>query len=62
LLELSHYADLKQLRQEIETLVRADDRYQGFAAPILQLAQQFKVEEIEDLLQQYLAGENGNRE
>jgi signal transduction histidine kinase/ActR/RegA family two-component response regulator len=61
LLELSHYADLKQLRQEIEALVRADDRYQGFAAPILQLAQQFKVEEIEDLLQQYLAGENGNR-
>ncbi|MGB0561952.1 MAG: ATP-binding protein [Spirulinaceae cyanobacterium] len=31
-----------------------ESRYQGFAAPLLQLAQDFKIEEIEDLLLQQL--------
>jgi signal transduction histidine kinase/CheY-like chemotaxis protein len=60
LLEIAHDADLKKLRQQIEGLVQSNNRYSGFAAPILQLAKQFKVEEIEDLLQRYLTEEKVN--
>lgn len=61
-LELAQNTDLRELRIQIERCVQSDARYAGFAAPILQLAKQFKAEEIEDLLQHYLAEEKINAE
>ncbi|WP_199309134.1 hybrid sensor histidine kinase/response regulator [Limnothrix sp. FACHB-406] len=55
LLVLARQADIKTLREQLEHLVRTDQRYTSFTEPLLQLAQQFQAEEIEDLLQQYLA-------
>ncbi|HEY9645674.1 MAG TPA: ATP-binding protein [Chroococcidiopsis sp.] len=55
LLELAHQANLKVLRQHVETLVDANQAYAAFATQILQLARQFKIEEIEELLQHYLS-------
>jgi hypothetical protein len=52
--------NLKALRERIESLVRVDGSYSKFAAPLLQLAKQFKAEEIEELLQQYLAQEKAD--
>lgn len=49
--------DIKSLRDQIEELA-ADQRYAPFAQSIQQLAQQFRTEEIEDLLQQYLMEES----
>jgi hypothetical protein len=54
LLELAQQANLKALRERIQSLVRSDERYTRFADPILQLAKQFQAEEIEELLQNYL--------
>ncbi|MBD3883954.1 response regulator [Phormidium tenue FACHB-886] len=62
MLEAIQDANLQALREQIDRLVQADDRYAGFAAPILQLAKQFKAEEIEELLQQYLVEEKVNVE
>ncbi|MDV3353514.1 response regulator [Leptothoe sp. LEGE 181152] len=47
-------ANLKVLRSQVEQLVATDQRYLVFAETILQLAKQFQVEEIEELLQQHL--------
>ncbi|MBD6617464.1 response regulator [Komarekiella sp. 'clone 1'] len=60
LMVLAQQANLKRLREQIENLVQADPRLTAFAAPILQLAKQFKAEEIEDLLKQHLTQEKGN--
>ncbi|NDJ22576.1 response regulator [Nostoc sp. B(2019)] len=60
LMVLAQQANLKRLREQIENLVQADPRLSAFAAPILQLAKQFKAEEIEDLLKQHLTQEKGN--
>ncbi|MBD2552279.1 response regulator [Limnothrix sp. FACHB-708] len=54
LLVLARQANIKTLREQLEHLVHTDQRYTSFAEPLLQLAQQFQAEEIEDLLQQYL--------
>lgn len=54
LLELAQQSNLRALREQIEQLVNTDRIYTPFAEPILQLARQFKAEEIEELLQQYL--------
>lgn len=54
LLALARQANLKALREQLEHLVHTDQRYTPFAEPLLQLAQQFQAEEIEDLLQRYL--------
>ncbi|MBD2578030.1 ATP-binding protein [Oscillatoria sp. FACHB-1406] len=53
LLELAREANLKALRERIQSLVASDERYSGFAAPILKLAKKFQAEEIEELLQNY---------
>ena len=52
--DLARQANLKALREQIEQLVNTDKVYTAFAEPILELAKQFKAEEIEELLQQYL--------
>lgn len=54
LLDIAFTANLIALRKQIEQLVNADNVYAAFAEQILQLIKQFKVEEIEELLQQYL--------
>jgi hypothetical protein len=54
-LALARQANIKTLREQLEHLVHTDQRYIPFAEPLLQFAQQFQAEEIEDLLQQYLA-------
>lgn len=54
MLALARQANLKALREQLEHLVHTDQRYTPFAEPLLQLAQQFQAEEIEDLLQRYL--------
>jgi len=62
LLELAQQANLKQLRTQAEQLAQADVRYTNFVATILQLAKQFKAEEIEDLLKQQLSKETSHVE
>ncbi|MEM6252367.1 MAG: ATP-binding protein [Cyanobacteria bacterium P01_D01_bin.156] len=51
LLNAAQQADLKSVQEQLDALVTQDIKYTSFAAPILQLAEQFQVEEIEDLLQ-----------
>jgi signal transduction histidine kinase/CheY-like chemotaxis protein len=58
LLKLAQQGNLKRFREKIEQLTQANPQYVGFAAQVLQLANQFKAEEIEDLLQQYLIKES----
>ncbi|MEH2142859.1 MASE1 domain-containing protein [Nostoc sp.] len=60
LMVLAQQANLKRLREQIENLVQTDSHLIAFATPILQLIKQFKAEEIEDLLKQYLTQEKGN--
>ncbi len=50
-------ANLKALRSHTQQLINTDKRYLIFAENILQLAKQFQVEEIEELLQQYMTKE-----
>ena len=55
LLESAQKTDVKALRVQLEQLMTHDPTYAPFAHPILQLAEQFMVEEIEELLKQHLA-------
>ena len=54
LLESAERTDVKALRVQLEQLMTQDPTYALFAHPILQLAEQFMVEEIEELLKQHL--------
>ncbi|MEG3897104.1 MULTISPECIES: ATP-binding protein [unclassified Microcoleus] len=54
LLEMAQRGNLKRLREHTEHIARSNPRYAGFASQILQLAKQFKAEEIEELLTQHL--------
>ncbi|MBE9066945.1 response regulator [Leptolyngbya cf. ectocarpi LEGE 11479] len=54
LLNLAQQADIKLLRESVEAVVNANAVYGPFAEPILRLAEVFRVEEIEELLQRYL--------
>ena len=54
LLELAQQGNLKRLRSHTEHIAHSNPRYANFASKILQLAKQFKAEEIEELLQQHL--------
>ena len=54
LLKLARQGNLKRLREHVEQIVHSSPCYAGFASKILQLAKQFKAEEIEDLLQQMI--------
>ena len=55
LLAPAQLGDLKTLCEYLENVVTAEPVYAPFAAPIFQLAKQFKAEEIEDLLEYYIA-------
>lgn len=55
LLTLARQSNLKALREDIEQLVQMNTVYAPFADPILKLSKQFKTEEIEELLQNYLS-------
>ena len=52
LIDLALKADLFSICDRLEKL---DSSYQEFVAPLLELAEEFKIEEIETLLQQYLS-------
>ena len=54
LLEAAQQGRFMALREQIETLVDTDQAYTPFADSILHLAKQYRAEEIETLLQQYL--------
>ncbi len=54
MLELAEQGRLTKLRKQLEGLTQSNERYHGFTTSILTLAKQFKVDEIETLLQQYL--------
>jgi signal transduction histidine kinase/DNA-binding NarL/FixJ family response regulator len=57
LLNLANTGNLKRLREHTEHLAQSNPRYAGFTSQILKLAKQFKAEEIEELLKQYLTEE-----
>jgi len=57
LLALAQQGNLKRLREHTEHIAHSNPRYADFASQILQLAKQFKDEEIEDLLKQHLTEE-----
>ncbi|MEM9217866.1 MAG: ATP-binding protein [Cyanobacteria bacterium P01_F01_bin.150] len=57
LLEPAQIGDLKTLCEHLDKLVSAEKNYMLFAEPMRKLAKQFKVEEIEELLEQYIAKE-----
>ncbi|MDY7022841.1 MAG: ATP-binding protein, partial [Cyanobacteriota bacterium] len=54
LLELTQQGKLRKVRQFLESLIQEDERYQGFAMPMIVLTKQFKDTKIEELLKQYL--------
>lgn len=54
LLTLAQQGNLRALRQQIGQSSGLEEQYLPFAESILQLARQFKTEEIEELLQHYL--------
>ncbi|NEU73227.1 response regulator [Hassallia byssoidea VB512170] len=57
LLELAQDGLVKKLTEAAEQIGQKSDRYQPFIQKILQLAKQFQTENIEQLLQEYLAGD-----
>jgi len=52
---LAQQGKIKALQEEIEQLQQKDVAYEIFAQKVLQLVKQFQSEEIEDLLERYLA-------
>jgi signal transduction histidine kinase/DNA-binding NarL/FixJ family response regulator len=54
LLELAQEGRLKKLTVVAELIGQEDDRYQPFIQQILQLAKQFQLEKIEELIQEHL--------
>lgn len=54
LLELAQFGRVLELREQLEQLIEEDPVYGGFGEPIIQLARQFQVEEIEICLQAYI--------
>ncbi len=59
LFDLAQQANLRELRTAVEQLI-VDKQYIAFAEPILQFTRQFRAEEIEDMLRQYLVEARGN--
>ncbi len=57
LLRPAQIGDLKLLCERLDQLVSTEKTYLSFAEPIRQLAKDFKAEEIEELLEQYIAKE-----
>ena len=54
LLEYAASGIVKDLREQLDQLVAADTQYAAFAQPLMILSKQFKIEEIEGILSDYL--------
>jgi signal transduction histidine kinase/DNA-binding NarL/FixJ family response regulator len=57
LLELAQDGLVKKLTEAAEQIGQKNDRYQPFIQKILQLSKQFQTENIEQLIEEYLAGD-----
>lgn len=55
LLDLVERGRLKQFKQQLEALKAQNSNYEKFSQPLLILAKQFQIEEIESLIEQYLS-------
>ncbi|BDM78925.1 PAS domain S-box protein [Acaryochloris marina] len=62
LLTFAQMDNVGDLREHLEHLVETDIQYLPFAEPLLKLAKQYRTEEIETLLQEYLAQEQTDGE
>lgn len=58
LLVVTRSGSIRKTRQAIEALRQTNRNYHAFADSLFHLARQFKIEEIEDVLQQHLAEGN----
>ncbi|MGK7929686.1 MAG: ATP-binding protein, partial [Spirulina sp.] len=58
LLQLARRGRLKKLEEAAVGIRRQNDRYEPFVQKVLQLAQQFQIEQIEQLIQQSLIQQN----
>lgn len=58
---LAQQAKLNEIRTQLDRLILEDIVYQRFANQLLSLTKQFKAEEIEELLEQYLASKRSER-
>ena len=54
LLAIAQQGNAIGVRKKLEHLINLDSRYQTFVDPIFQLVRAFKIEEIEEILQQHL--------
>ncbi|WP_299403791.1 PAS domain S-box protein [Acaryochloris sp. IP29b_bin.148] len=62
LLAFAQMDNISDLRAHLDHLVKEDEQYLSFVDPMLQLAKQYQTEEIETLLQEYIAQEKSNGE
>ncbi|MEM9541496.1 MAG: ATP-binding protein [Cyanobacteria bacterium P01_E01_bin.42] len=53
LLEMAQQGNTRGVRAALSELVNSDPSYRNFADPLLSLTKQFKIEEVEEQLQQY---------
>lgn len=53
-IDIAALGDTRGIRMALEALVAEDPIYKNFAKPLLSLTKQFKVEEVEETLQQYV--------
>ncbi|NEO84570.1 MAG: response regulator [Spirulina sp. SIO3F2] len=53
MLALAEQGNTRDVRIALEKLVNSDETYRNFADPLLSLTKQFKIEEVEEQLQQY---------
>lgn len=60
LLECAASGIVKDLREQLDQLVAADTQYAAFAQPLMILSKQFKIEEIEGILTDYLGQSDSN--
>ncbi|KAI9130704.1 response regulator [Acaryochloris sp. CCMEE 5410] len=60
LLEYAASGFVKDLREQLDQLVAADTQYAAFAQPLIILSKQFKIEEIEGILRDYLGQSDSN--
>ncbi len=60
LLKLTQQGKLRKLREQVENLTKDDVSYTGFSTSIITLAKQYKADEIETFLNQYLTQANNH--
>ena len=50
----------RKVRQKLEALIEEDQRYLGFAQPLIALTKQFNSDEIDAILHQHLSSEDAH--